>query len=247
MGYASLCFLSYERPAFLRQAVTTALAYADEPVEVIIHDDGSRDPELLKLLYTWHQRGTVSHVMLNPPGQNRGQGVALNKLFHAASGDPICKLDHDLVFLPGWLTRVKEILADERVGLCGLFKYEHDPVDWRKTVIPDVQLLARGIDYADLPRGYSFHSHICGSGMAIPRRVWDLLGPFEEGWESFGEDWQFQKDVFAAGMFNALPDEDVVTNVGFGLGPSTVVVRGEDGQPTPRAINKYPMLLGGAR
>jgi glycosyltransferase involved in cell wall biosynthesis len=245
MSYASLCFLSYQRPAFLRQAITTALVGADEPVEVIIHDDGSTDPEVLRLIYTLHQRGEVSSIIMNAPGCNLGQGVALNALFHKASGDPIIKLDQDLRFRQGWLKTVKEILEDERVGLCALFKYEHDPVDWRKTIVTDVELLQRGIEHADLPRGYSFHSHICGSGMAIPRRVWEMLGPFEEGSEAFSEDAEFQRAVSDAGLFNALPDVDVVENVGFGIGPSTVAVMGENGQPTAARIHKYPMLVGG--
>lgn len=247
MTYPTLCFLSYNRPGFLEQAVSTAIQHAGEKVEVIIHDDGSTDRDLLKMLYTWHQAGVVSSVILNAPGVNQGQGVALNRMFRMASGDPIIKLDHDLIFRPGWLAKVREVLEDPRVGLCGLFKYEHDPADWRKTIVSDAQLLTtHGWSNVEMPHGYSYHTHLVGSGMAIPRRVWELLGPFEERWESFGEDWQFQKDVYAEGLFNALPDEDLVQNVGFGVGPSTVVVANpETGQPEPSKIHKLPMLVGG--
>lgn len=258
MSHATLCILSYERPQFLRVAIETAIAGCDEPVEVIVHDDGSADPELLKYLYTIHQQGTVSSVLLNAPGVNRGQGVALNRMFRMATGDPILKLDQDLVFKPGWLAKVKEILRDDRVGLCALFKYWNDPVDWRQTIIPDSQLASGRVEEPDgglahkppmplyaLPRGYTFHTHIIGSGFAVPRRVWEKLGPFPERWESFGEDWEFQKRVHSsAELFNALPDEDLVDNVGFGVGPSTVVVQGESG-PEPSRIHQLPMLVGG--
>lgn len=241
MSHATLCILSYERPQFLKVAIETAIAGCDEPVEVIVHDDGSADPELLKYLYTIHQQGLVSTVMLNAPGINRGQGVALNRMFHTATGDPIIKIDHDLIFTPGWLSACREILLDDRVGLLGLFKYEHEPVDWHNTAT-DVQP-----EPSEDPSlvGYSFHTHICGSAMVIPRRVWELIGPFEEGWESFGEDWQFQKDVTATdGLYCALPDNDLVQNVGFGLGPSTVVVPNpETGQPEPRLVHQLPMLV----
>lgn len=245
MSYPTLCFLAYERPQFLKQAITTALAGVDEPVEIIVHDDGSEDPEQLKLLHDLHLTGCVSSLVLNAPGVNQGQGVALNRMFRMASGDPIIKLDHDLVFEPGWLRTVKAILEDQRVGLCALFKYWLDPVDWRKTRVPDEDVLACG---EGLPQGYSFHTHIIGSGFAVPRRVWDILGPFEERWESFGEDWDFQKRVHEHPcLFNALPDQDLVSNVGFGLGPSTVVVAGENGVPEPRKIHKQPVLVGGRR
>lgn len=243
MSHATLCILSYERPQFLRVAIETAIAGCDEPVEVIVHDDGSADPELLKYLYTIHQQGTVSSVLLNAPGVNRGQGVALNRMFRMATGDPIVKIDHDLIFTPGWLAACREILLDDRVGLLGLFKYEHEPVDWHVTQMNELP------PHADSLVPYHFHTHICGSAMVIPRRVWELLGPFEEGWESFGEDWQFQKDVHATeGLYNALPDDDLVTNVGFGLGPSTVVVANpETGQPEPRSVHQLPMLVGSHR
>lgn len=243
--YPTLCFLSYERPRFLRQAIETAIAGCHRPVEVIVHDDGSQDPELLRLLYTLHQRGQVSAVILNAPGVNQGQGVALNRMFRMASGDPIIKLDQDLIFAPNWLHHVDRILQDPRVGLLGMFKYWQEPVDWRKTVISDVELQDQGMLKSELPVGYSFHTHICGSGMVIPRSVWEQLGPFEERWESFGEDWEFQKNVHAwPGIFNALPDEDLVTNQGFGVGPSTVVVAGADGVPEPAKIYKQPVLIG---
>lgn len=236
MSHATLCFLSYERPQFLANAIDSALAGVNEPVEVIVHDDGSQDPDLLKYLYTIHQQGRVSSVILNAPGVNQGQGVALNRMFRMATGDPIIKLDHDLIFKPDWLGRVNAILRDERVGLLGLFKYEHEPVDWHQTGI----VASEG----EPPRGYGFHTHICGSGFAVPRRVWEMLGPFEERWESFGEDWDFQKRVHAwPGIYNALPDEDLVTNQGFGIGPSTVVVLGDGGEPEPRKIHQLPMLV----
>jgi glycosyltransferase involved in cell wall biosynthesis len=245
MTYPTLCFLSYNRPQFLKQAIETALEHAGEKVEIIVHDDGSTDRELLKYLYTIHQKGIVSSVILNAPGVNQGQGVALNRMFRMATGDPIIKLDHDLIFKPDWLLRCRAILQDPRVGLLGLFKYHHEPVNWQTTIITDPVLMEMGYSHHGLPRGYSFHTHICGSGMVIPRRVWERLGPFPERWESFGEDWEFQKRVAATpGMFNALPDEDLVENVGFGVGPSTVVVANQEtGAPEPSKIHKLPMLV----
>lgn len=238
MSYASLCFLSYERPDFLMEAVTTALNTVHEPVELIIHDDGSLNPKVWQMLNDFAMMSeAASTIIRNPPGHNQGQGVALNRMFNIASGDPIIKLDQDLIFKDGWLRGVQQIVADPRVGLCGLFKYWHDPVDHRKT----------GVDIADWPSTYEFHTHICGSGFAVPRRIWEGLGPFGEHWADFGEDWDFQKRVHAAFWYNALPREDLVTNQGFGLGPSTVVVAGPGGAPTVTKIHKQPRLVGGPR
>lgn len=242
MSHATLCFLSFNRRNFLPNAVISAVEGAHEPVEVIVHDDGSSDPDLIKYLNDMVGCGMISTLILNPPGHNQGQGVALNRMFGMASGDPIIKLDHDLTFSDGWLAEVRHVLEDQRVGLLGLFRYWHEPVDWRKTAITDVMCREMGIDP---PLGHCYHTHICGSAMAIPRRVWQSVGPFAEHYDSFGEDWDYQKRVHerAPAWMNALPDHDLVVNHGFGVGPSTVVVRGADGQLCPAAIHHGAHLV----
>jgi glycosyltransferase involved in cell wall biosynthesis len=236
----SLCFLSYNRPGFLPNAISTAIKYADQPVEVIVHDDGSSDPTLIDWLHTIHKRGEISTLILNTPGHNEGTGVAMNRLFRMARGDLLVKIDQDVTFHPGWLAKAREIMVDERVGLLGLFKYWHDPVDFRKTLISDVKVVER--DLGPVPFGYSFHTHICGSAFVVPRDVYENLGPFAEHYDSYGEDWEFQKAIDSSGglLMNALPDQDLVTNHGFGIGPSTVVVAGPDGKPEPSKIHHGP-------
>jgi glycosyltransferase involved in cell wall biosynthesis len=215
-GYASLCFLSYNRPQFLQTAIETALLNAGAPCEVIVHDDGSTDEDVYDLLYSAQAQGVISTLIVNPPGHNQGQGVALNRLFNIASGDPIIKLDQDLIFEPNWLEKVNHLLMrNPRAGLLGLFKYEHDPVDYRKTRIATPDHARDGLD---------FHTHICGSGFALQRVVWEALGPFEEHSAAFAEDADMQRRVFEHPAWDcALPYVDLVRNQGFGIGPSTVV------------------------
>lgn len=238
--HATLCILSFNRPQFLPQCLESA-RNAGVPIEIIVHDDGSTDGELLTYLYQEHAEGLISSLILNAPGYNQGQGVALNRMFRMATGDPIIKIDHDLVFEPGWLAKAKEILErDPHVGLLGLFKYWQDPVDWRKTVITDVDLRER-FPALSPPIGHAYHTHICGSAMVIPRRVWEVLGPFEEHSDAFAEDAVFQAAVNKSlNWFCALPDEDLVTNNGFGIGPSTVVIAEDTVQPIRKEPRIYP-------
>jgi glycosyltransferase involved in cell wall biosynthesis len=235
--HATLCILSYNRPQFLPQCIETARE-AGVPLEIIVHDDGSTNGELLSYLYQAHADGLISTLILNAPGYNQGQGVALNRMFSMATGDPIVKVDHDLIFQPGWMVKVNEILAGGNVGLLGLFKYWQEPVDWRKTVITDVELESR-YRFLRKPIGFSYHTHICGSAMVIPRKVYEALGPFEEHSDAFAEDWAYQKRVHESlNWFCALPDEDLVENIGFGIGPSTVVV----GEGIVQKIQKEPRI-----
>lgn len=235
----SICVLSYQRPGFLQTCIESLLRNADEPVELIVHDDGSTDPDVRRYLYGLHEAGMVSLLMLSSIGHNQGQGIALNRMFNAAKGDVIWKVDQDLIFQPNWLRDARAILDENTpeshrgeplIGLLGGFHYWLDPCDSRKTMIEQFD-------------GWSTRTHILGSCFAVTRDCWREIGPFEERWESFGEDWDFQKRVTASEHFNcALPDTDIVVNQGFGIGPSTVVVMGDSG-PEPSKIKLTPYTV----
>jgi glycosyltransferase involved in cell wall biosynthesis len=241
MNYASACVLSYNRPEFLKQCITTLTANANYPLELIIHDDGSTDPEVWKLLDIWARAGTVSTIIRNPPGHNQGQGVALNRMFDIASGDPIIKLDQDLVFFNNWLSDLINIFnqnehdcidkADPAIGLLGLFKYYHDPVDCRKTKIEEYNL-------------WQAHSHICGSGFAIPREAWEQFSPFTEYSDAFAEDWEMQMRITnSESWVCGLPNIDLVSNQGFGIPRSTVVNK----DMSVTKIHKTPWIISHER
>jgi GT2 family glycosyltransferase len=389
VSFASVCLLSFNRPRFLRECIAS-MRNAGAPFELIVHDDGSSDESLREGLGQLLDAGVISTLILNPPGWNQGQGVALNRMFSMARGDPIIKCDQDLIFEPGWLAQVNAILAsaqlpsgvllplhvgddvvdhtlvdeddaaylieyrwrlsehgyavgsvegremylhrlvvenelgeglvvdhangrklDNRkenlrvftqagcqnqaarsryrgvgwsaneqrwkaklkvnglthnlgtfvdeldaayaveefrrehlphsrpdpalfpdppaIGLLGLFKYEHDPVDWRKT-----QIAHHG--------SWEEHELICGSGFAIPRRAFEVLGPFEEHSEAFAEDHDMQLRVTGRGLWACgLPPDDLAVNQGFGVGPSTVVVS----EGKVQSIHKQPVIHGG--
>jgi glycosyltransferase involved in cell wall biosynthesis len=226
--FASCCVLSYNRPLFLRDCLAT-LRDAGSPFELIIHDDGSTDPEVRRLLSSAVDDGAT--VILNAPGHNQGQGTALNRMFAIAAGDPIIKLDQDLTFTPGWLARVTALMdANWQIGLLGLMHYDHEPVDSARTLI-------------EQHYGWSSRTHILGSAFAVRRFCWEQLGPFEEHSAAFAVDWALPRQVTAShDWVCALPGQDLVSNQGFGVGPSTVVV-GTPGAPTVTTIHTGPRLI----
>lgn len=252
--FASLCFLSFNRPQFIGQAIETAIENAGYPVEVIVHDDGSND-ETVNLLLELRRQGMISTLLLNQPGWNEGQGIALNRMFHLAKGDPICKLDHDLVFAEGWLAKSVRILeANEtassgifrqpgsepqpRIGALGLFPYHTEPVNYEDMLIDG---------WGEGDTAWEQHQDFVGSAMVIPREAWEHFGPFQERSAAFAEDHDFKMRV-TTGKRNptdwavALTPEQLVHNQGFGEGPSTVVVR-KNGELTSRAIRPEPYII----
>lgn len=246
--FASLCLLSFERQEFLSQAIDTAIRNAEFPVEVIVHDDGSKNPAVRAYLRHLVDNGRISALIENPPGHNQGQGIALNRMFHMAKGDPIIKLDQDLIFHPGWLRKAVAILdanAEELkdpkfnrepgIGALGLFRYPAEPVRYEDMFLRD---------WRSGETAWEEHEDFVGSAMVIPRWIWENLGPFEERSEAFAEDYSFKMKLKERGFRLALPKiGDLVTNQGFGLGPSTLVVQKENGELTSHDIHTSPPLV----
>jgi cellulose synthase/poly-beta-1,6-N-acetylglucosamine synthase-like glycosyltransferase len=224
--YASCCVLSYERPIVFSKSVQELMQTPGHPYELLIHDDGST-PQTARLAANMTERGAT--VILNKEGHNQGQGVALNRLFSMATGDPIIKLDADLDYHPGWLLEVIRLLEENpSIGLLGLVHYYYDPVDTRKTCI-------------ERHDEWSEHTHILGSAFAVRRECWNELGPFSEHSDAFAEDWEFQVKVAQSKKWKvALPKESLIENNNMGLGKSVVVEM--DG--SVHKINKEPYIIG---
>lgn len=240
-AFATLCYLSYNRPQFVRESIITGVEGAGYPVEVLVHDDGS-DPGTLDAVLELRDQGLISTLIINQWGHNEGQGIALNRMFAMAKGDPICKLDHDLIFAEGWLAKAIELLnankeraSEPRIGTLGLFPYFQEPVH------RDQMFVAH---HGTGRTAWEEHADFVGSAMVIPRDAWERFGPFQERSEAFAEDHDWKMRVTETeGWANALPPETLAQNQGFGLGPSTVVVQTPDGSLTSRAIKPEPFVV----
>jgi glycosyltransferase involved in cell wall biosynthesis len=225
LGLASVCVLSFNRPEFLAQAIEHARDQAGYPCEIVAHDDGSKDPDVYPLLLDLLNNARISRLVLQPPGHNQGVGESIRAAFGVASGEILVKYDQDLIARPGWLAKAVAILdapavfspvtGTARVGCVGLFRYDHDPVDHRKMFLHQHD-------------GYQEVEDFVGSAFAIKRSVYEECGPITTHSDGFGEDKTLKEAVQAKGYILALPDEDVVSNVGWGVGPSTVNEAFED-------------------
>jgi glycosyltransferase involved in cell wall biosynthesis len=247
--YASVGLLSYNRPAFLQDAISSIHEHASAPFELIVHDDGSSDQQVYDVLMAEYTAGRISTLILNPPGHNQGVGTAINRMFKLGSGDPLIKLDQDLLMGPGWLARTQEILAENRqysrdykqrtgntpkaqprIGMLGLLHYHHDPVASMKCKLKD----------HGHTKMWQEHTHILGSAFALTRDAWRKFGPLAEHSAAFAEDWERMRQITAEDDWCCgLPPEDLCTNRGFGIGPSTVVVA----EGTVATIHNEPRIF----
>lgn len=237
--FASVCVLSYERLGFLKECVASMLAHADADFELIVHDDGSKDLELREWLVRMSNEGVISTLLMNSPGWNEGQGIAMNRMAAVAKGDPIIKCDQDLIFSPGWLRKVQAVLqanweadragcvhgscpkpemcsrcedAEPLIGALGIFRYPVYPVRYEDMLLAD-------------HGAWEEHRDFVGSFIAMPRAAWTVFGPWGERSVAFAEDNVFKLEVAATeGWCCALTKEELAINQGFGVGPSTLAL-----------------------
>lgn len=99
-----------DRPRELDRLLVAVRATAPDVGEVVVVDDGSRDPQRTRDTATRHGARTVAHP------RSRGPAAARNTGAGAASGDVLVFLDSDVVPEPGWLAPLLAHLADAAVG-----------------------------------------------------------------------------------------------------------------------------------
>lgn len=241
--FASCCLLSYNRPQFVEEAILTLTGNANFPLELIVHDDGSTDLGVREVLRRFVDSGAISTLIENPPGHNEGVGLATRRMFDIAQGDPLIKIDQDLIFQPNWLSRTVEVLernwhtaqsgdpdAEPFIGALGLFKYECAPVH-------HAEMFRRSWTY------WHEVSDFVGSVFAVPRAYYEEYGPFPTHSDAFAEDVEFKTRLQSNDLALGLTPDDLVVNRGFGLGPSTVAVDDGEGRPTSATIHHGPKLL----
>lgn len=107
----SILINNYNYGQFLAQAINSALSQTHSNVEVIVVDDGSTDgsPDLIV------EYGDRITAVLK---ENGGQASAMNAGFAASSGQIICLLDADDLFLP------------EKVSYVVSLFQENPDIDW---------------------------------------------------------------------------------------------------------------------
>ena len=95
----SVVMPSYNHARYLRDAIDSVLAQDYGALELIVIDGGSQD-ESVEILKSYG--GRLSFVS----ARDRGQADAINRGFARASGDILCWLNSDDMFVPGVIPRV---------------------------------------------------------------------------------------------------------------------------------------------
>lgn len=110
---------NYNYGRFLEETLDSILSQG-VPAEIVVADDGSTD-ESRDILKAYASRGVRAVLQ-----ENQGQATAFNNGLAAATGDIVCLLDSDDVFLPGKLKAVAEAFADPKVVCVQHFLHDTD-------------------------------------------------------------------------------------------------------------------------
>lgn len=170
---ASLIILAYERPEFLHRTMESLLSVPSGfPMEIIVHNDGSKDPEVFNYLVHLAAEKKISMFIQNC-GLNQGIEKAVKRGVACSNGDYIFKLDTDLEFTDGWLDKAVKILDNDiEIGAVGL-------VDYRKYDQNDERF------WDVVPCGeYSIVKDFVSSAYGFTRRTFDRFGYLmsHDGW-----------------------------------------------------------------
>ena len=159
----------YNQADFVLDAIDSVLEQDYPEIDLTVVDDGSSDatPRLL----AEHPR--TFRVLTQP---NRGAAAALNRGIRESTGEFVCWLSADDLFLPGKLTRQVEAFADDPdLGLV-YTGYERIRADGQSII-----RVAAPIPVHPDPFVMVFwQNSINGSSVMVRREVFDTCGPFDE-------------------------------------------------------------------
>ncbi len=172
----SIIINNYNYEQYLRAAIDSALSQVDQPVEVIVVDDGSTDKSR-EMIRSYSDR--VTPIFKN----NGGQASALNAGYACSRGEVIIFLDSDDVLLPETARRVTDVfLAKPNVSKV-MYRMETIDAAGRQTgvVKPARHLPLRSGDLGRQSVTFPFDmTWMPTSGNAFARRVLRQIFPIPE-------------------------------------------------------------------
>lgn len=174
----SIVIPTRDRLDLLRACLTSLATTTYEPLEIVIADNDSVQPETLEFL------AASNHLVVPAPGDFNYARI-VNTAVAQAHGDIIVTLNNDVVITdPTWLTRLVNYLHDD-IGVVGCALVEPSGASQHLgiAIAPYPQHLRAGINIpADHPLLSTSRrvAAVTGACTAISRAAWEALGGLDE-------------------------------------------------------------------
>lgn len=178
----SIIIPCFNQAQYLEESVGSALAQTYGNIEIIVVNDGSDDPESIRILEAFSAPKTrVIHQA------NKGRAGVRNTGIAAAAGEYILPLDADDRLEPEYLAQALALMKnDPETGIvtCGVRFFGSTEKEWR---LPDCtmenMLVENCIHISSLFR----------------KKDWEAVGGFDERLRSIYEDYDFWLSILEAG------------------------------------------------
>ncbi len=186
MSKVSGIIATYNRAAFIAQAVDSVLGQTYQNVELIVVDDGSTD-NTREVLAGYG--GRLRYIYQD----QRGRSLARNTGIRSASGDYIAFLDSDDIWLPQKLEKQLSVL--ESNPSLGLVHCLTEVIDEQGRRLEKETTKWRALYEMALRRGYTYEAMSLEcvmylSSVMVRRECFDSVGLFDASIPAF-EDWDW--------------------------------------------------------
>ena len=177
----SVCIANFDGEALLPACIDSVLAQqGDTAIEILVHDDASRDGSLALL------RGHYPQVNVLASGENVGFCIGNNRMVAHARGEYVLLLNNDAALAPDAVARLLEMA--ELMGRPAILTLPQ--FDWDTGVLVDRGCLLDPFfnPIPNLDPARDDVAYVIGACLWCPRETWHALGGFPEWMESIGED-----------------------------------------------------------
>jgi GT2 family glycosyltransferase len=206
--------------ATLLPACVAALLGADDALEVLLVDDGSRDDSVA--VAEALAAGSGGRVGVLALGANHGFAGAVNRgvellLRRPSPPEVVVLVNQDCVVRPGFVAPLVRVLGDRRVAAAGARLLDADGVTLqhagaRVEANGLTTHVGRGSRDPSSARELADCDYVCGALMALRTEAWRRFGPFDEGYRpAYFEEADFCAKARAAGLrIVYVPDSEAV-------------------------------------
>lgn len=177
----SVCIANYNGGELVLECLASVYAQVgDFDLEVLVHDDASRDDSLDRIRAEYPQARVIANT------RNAGFCVSNNRMAEAATGDYLLLLNNDAALRAGSLQQLLQFARDgHEDSILGLPQhsmadgsqldrgYRNDPF------LNPIPITAAGTHQAGI---------VTGACLWVPRPVWEAIGGFPPWFESVAED-----------------------------------------------------------
>ncbi|NIY75442.1 glycosyltransferase family 2 protein [Thalassospira sp. HF15] len=172
----------YNGHAYLDQAIQSALNQTHPPIEVLIVDDGSDNPETIA-----HLDGIALDVRVIRQ-KNKGLPGARNTGFREAKGEYVLPLDCDDWLDPEFIEKTLHIIEN------------NENIDFAFSWL-SLEAESQGV----LPKHYNFFEQLFLNQLPYcllqPKRLWQEVGGYDENMKHGYEDWEWNIRLGKSGYF----------------------------------------------